>query len=611
MFKTLKSKVTVVLLVLVITTAVVGAVAVTNIYSLSKAIDGLMVDNFNSIKAVNNMMEALNEQNNSILTYIEENKEEGINSFYKYDKDFTGWYNAESNNITEEEENEYVKSIDNYHIEYMKLFSKIQEIKNNDGDVSAMEFYRRNSQPIFLKMKENLKKISSLNEIAMFNGKNNLTRYTKRSMYIILSLATVLVLGGLILSRFLITRIFKPIYHLRENIKAIKAGDLNHEYPIFSQDEIGELISEFNKMTGRLREYEQSNIGKLLMEKTKSLAIVKSIYNPIVVIDMDYKITLLNDSCEKYLGITEEKALNKYFQGVIHNEELNEYISNIRDKEVEHEEHKVICINNYYFNIIVTLLKDVDGKVNGMVVLFQNITELKQLERIKTEFVSNISHEFKTPLTSIMIGTSLILDENIGELNKKQKDIILAIKEDGERLANLVNDILQLSKIESKRTFFEFKPCSIIGIIENSVREFYERAESKEVYLHYEVEDYLPKIFVDSEKITWVMNNLLINALKYTNAGDEILVSAYTEKKKMYVSVKDTGTGIPEEYLETIFNRFIQVENQDSDKRGTGLGLTICKEIVQAHGGEIWCESKLDEGSKFIFTVPIAENSEG
>lgn len=607
MFKTLRSKVTIVLLALVITTAIVGIVAVANIYNLSKVIDGMMLDNYNSIKAVNNMIEALDEQNNSILIYIDLDKEEGINSFYKYDGVFGDWSNIERNNITEKQEKEYVNSIDNYHVEYIKLFSKIQEIKNNKGEAAAIDFYHTNVNQVFTKMKEDLKSLTTLNENAMFNEKNNLTNYAKKSMYIISSLAIVLVLAGGFLSRVLIVKIFKPVYHLRENIKAIKAGDLNHQYPVFSQDEIGELIMEFNKMTVRLRQYEESNIGKLVMERTKSLAIVKSIYNPIIVMDMEYKITLLNDSCEKYLGITEEKSLNKYFQEVMHNEELYNYILEMIKKENISGEAKVICINNNYFNIIVTLLKDTDNKINGMVVLFQNITELKQLERIKTEFVSNISHEFKTPLTSIMIGTSLILDENVGELNKKQKEIILAIKEDGEHLADLVNDILQLSKIESKRTFFDFKAYSIIGIIENSVREFYERAENKEVHLHYEVEDYLPKIIADNEKITWVMNNLLINALKYTNAGDEILVSAYAERKIMYISVKDTGMGIPEEYLDKIFNRFVQVENQDSEKRGTGLGLTICREIVQAHGGEIWCESKLDEGSKFTFTVPIAE----
>jgi signal transduction histidine kinase len=206
-----------------------------------------------------------------------------------------------------------------------------------------------------------------------------------------------------------------------------------------------------------------------------------------------------------------------------------------------------------------------------------------------------------------MMGLSLLTDKKIGNTNEKQEKILDTIKEDGENLSSLVNDLLQLSKIESDKAIFNIEKCSIIGIIENCINRFYNQAAAKEVNLYYDAKEKLPKVLADSEKITWTLNNLVSNALKYINAGDEIFIKALVRDKKMFISVSDTGIGISPEYQKKIFDKFVQVKGQDSEIRGTGLGLAISKEIVEAHGGQIWCESKLDVGSTFTFTLPILD----
>jgi signal transduction histidine kinase len=259
----------------------------------------------------------------------------------------------------------------------------------------------------------------------------------------------------------------------------------------------------------------------------------------------------------------------------------------------------------YFFNIIVSLVKDIHQNITSVVVLFQNVTTLKQLERLKTNFVSTISHEFKTPLTSIMIGTSIISDQQIGSLNEKQKDIVNAIIEDSERLSELVTNLLQLSKIQTNEEAYNFSSCSINSIIENCAKAFYEQLSAKDIKLELEVGNKLPKVIADSEKISWVINNLISNALKYTTAGDYIIISAKVKLGEMHILVKDTGMGIPEQYKEKIFDKFVQVVGRDSEIRGSGLGLTISKEIVESHKGHIWCESEEDSGSTFTFTLPL------
>lgn len=609
MIKTLKGKISLVYLCLVLVIAIVGAVSVINLFKLSKAIDGLMTDNYKSINAVTNMLEAVERQDSGMLIYINVDRQKGIDLFTENNDTFLKWFNVERTNITEPSEKEYVDRIGNYYKLYIKSFSQLQEIRNSDGTSKAIEYYNSTIMPDFIKLKQEMRNLSTLNEKAMFNKKDIVTKNTQHLMYIILILSALAVIGGFLLSRFFTNRFLAPIYSLTQAIKLVRAGDLNKQITVDSQDEVGELAKEFNNMTKRLQQYEQSALGRLMEEKNKSLAIVKSISDPLIVLDTNYKIVLLNDACEKFFDIDEEKVTNKHFLEAVRNGEIFEHIASVLNTKEDYKE-KIIYIksdDDYYFNVVVTTVKDTGANITGLIVAFQNVTQLKKLERIKTDFVATISHEFKTPLTSIVMGTSMILDESMGALNEEQKSVMNTIREDEIKLSNLVSELLELSKIESDRAIFNIEPCAIEGIVETSVRQFYEQAQQKDVNLYYELEDDLPKVNADDEKITWVINNLITNALKYTNAGDEISVSAYAKDDKMYVSVKDTGVGIPPEFQERIFEKFVQVKGQDREVRGTGLGLSIVKEIIDAHHGEIWCESKLDVGSTFTFTLPAVQ----
>jgi len=609
MIKTLKGKISVVYICLVLMIAIVGFTSVLNFHVLSRSIDGLMVDNYKSINAVNNMIEAIDGQNMSILNYLNDNKQTGIDSFYKNSDEFYKWYNIEANNITELGEKGYVNKVNKEYTKYIMLFSNLQEIRNKQGTDKALDFYNNQINILYNNLKSELKDLSALNEKAMFGRKDKVSNDTIVIMYIILGLSSVAVIGGYFISMFFINKFLKPIYILTEGIKSVKEGELHKEISVESSDEIGLLAHEFNNMTKRLQQFEYSNKGKLLKEKNKSIAIVKSISDPLIVLDTDYKVILLNNACEDIFSIKEEDVLNKHFLEGIRNEELNEYLSGVYKEGNEKRSEKIMKLEvnekDYYFNIGSTAIKDENLKVYGIVVLLQNVTKLKQLEKIKTDFMRTISHELKTPLTSIMMGVSLITDKKIGDLNKKQENIVDAIKEDGERISSLISELLQLSKIESDKAVFNMKQCSIIGVIENCIERFNEQALSKEVNLYYDGIENLPKITIDSEKISWTLNNLVSNALKYVNAGDEILINVVVKDHKMYVSVEDTGVGIPEEYQKIIFDKFVQVKGGDLEMRSSGIGLSIAKEIVEAHGGEIWCESKLDVGSKFTFTLPI------
>jgi PAS domain S-box-containing protein len=608
MLKTLKGKITLVYICLVLMIAVIGSASVWNLYRLSKAIDGLMGDNYKSINAISYMLEAFERQDSAALIYINVDVEKGIELYTQNSNEFMRWYTAASNNITESGEKELLDDVNKDYMGYSMLFSKLQEIRNREGVDKSAYFYDTVMMPEFVKIKSELRKLSHLNEVGMFNAKDRATNSTHESMYIIIALSTLAGIGGLILSMRFTNRFMKPLDTLTKTVKSVKAGNWNQQINIVSKDEIGDLSTEFNEMTKRLHQYEQSALGKLMTEKNKSLAIVKSIPDPLIVLDTGYRISLLNDTCEMFFGIKEEGVLKKHFLEAIRNEEIFEIISNVSEGNSEMDD-KIIKIEqkeDFYFNVIVTMIKDVESRVTGIIILLKDVTQLKQLEKARTDFVSTISHEFKTPLTSIMMGTSMVLDESLGVLNEEQQDVLNTIKEDGERLTKLVNDLLELSRIESGSSVFNLEPCSIDTVISDSVKQFAIQAAHNNVNISTRVEEDMPKVIADYEKIIWVLNNLISNALKYTDTGDEIVINAFIKDEKMYVSVEDTGIGIPEEFQEKIFDKYVQVKGQELEARGTGLGLAVVKEIVITHGGDIWCESKLDTGSTFTFTLPLS-----
>ena len=606
MIKTLKGKVSILYLGLVLLIAIVGTTASINLFDLSRAIDGLMISNYKSINAATNMMEAIERQDSAMLIYINVDTQKGKDLFTSNNEDFLKWFNVDANNITEKGEKELIDTIKVSYNHYIKLFLDLQEIQSKQGSAKANEFYNTKMMPDFINAKNELKKLSLLNEKAMFQSKDTATQNAKSSMYLVLGISIFAIIGGFAVSRFFTDRFLKPITLLTQTMKLVKAGDLNQQAIINTKDEISELSIEFNNMTKRLQQYEQSTMGNLLAEKNKSIAIVKSISDPLIVLDPDYRIILLNNAFENIFNVSENVFTNKHFLEGVRNGEIFDFISATFKSEDE-TKSKIFLVNandeDYYFNVIVTTVKDNNANLSGMIVIFQNVTQLKELEKIRTDFIATISHEFKTPLTSIMMGTDVLIDEGMGQLNEDQKQFIQAIREDSDRLAKLVNGLLELTRIESGKAIFKFQEYPVGDIIKCALKPFYQLAEQQAKTLNFNCEEGIANVIADFEKITWVLNNLISNALKYTDAGDKITVDAAQKDRKIYITVKDTGMGIPDEYIDKIFEKFFQVKGGEIEVRGTGLGLAVVKEIIEAHHGEIWCESKLDQGSSFTFTL--------
>jgi PAS domain S-box-containing protein len=609
--KTLKGKVSLVYIGLVFLIALVGGISVINLVTLQRSVNGLMTDNYISISAMEGARAALSQQNDAILKYVDLNDETGINLYYDYDQAFQKAFQTERDDVTEPGEQRIVDSVNMNYSDLKREFSLFQNIRDVKGRSEAVDYYTGTLEPQIEKVNAGLDQITSLNQNAMFHKKSTAAEGARTSLYIILIMSMLAVTGGFLLSRYLVNRFLKPIHLLTESISKVRAGELNIKLNVKTGDETEKLIYEFNEMTQRLSAFEKSTMGTLMDEKNKSVAIVKSISDPLIVLDHNHKIVMANNACEQFFDFSEAKMLGKHFLEAIRDGELFNFITGsmesgrgVCEKVLYFEKDK-----GYYFNVVITQNSDAEHNSKGCIVLMQNVTEFKELERIKTDFVATVSHEFKTPLTSIIMGASMLEGGNLGIVSEEQMDVVKAILEDGEKLSGFVTELLEVSKLEAGKAVYSFEPCSTSAIVESSIRQFSETAERENVTIINDVDENFPPVYADFERMTWVMNNLLSNALKYTKSGDFITINAKRKDNFIETSVKDTGDGIPSEYLDRIFDKFVQVKGHDIEARGTGLGLAVAKEIVTAHGGEISVESEMDAGSTFRFTLPIFKES--
>jgi len=610
--KTLKGKIVTINVFLVLVIVMIGLLSSFNIYRVGGKIDGLITNNYKSIDSSTKMTEVIENQDKTILRYIAFENKSAIDIIYNNNEEFYKWLNVAKTNITEVGEANNTNKISQDYLLFVKSFSKFHEYQTSHTSEENIKFYNSKIYPSVVNVKSDLGILAKLNEKAMFKGRDNAKSNALNAMYFILLISSIAAIIGLIISLIYTNKSLKPIYLLTETIRSVKQGEINKQAPVINEDEIGMLAMEFNNMTNRLYEFEQSTTGKLLSERNKSIAIVKSITDPLIVLDASYKIQLLNDSGENIFGVLEQNVINSHFLETIRNMELYDYIFCVVDNKVPITE-KIISleVNNrtYFFNIIVTVVYDKESNINAIVVLLKNITEYKELEKVRTDFIATISHEFKTPLTSIMMGVGLILEKNVGVINKKQEELLDTIKEETEKLTDLVSDLLKLSKIQSDQAVYNIKAYSIAEIASDCIKNYEAQAKNIGISLYNSIEIDLPNVIVDKEKITWVLNNLVSNAIKYTNSGGKITIGAFIAGEKMQVFVKDNGKGIPREYHEKIFEKFVKISAYDTEFLSSGIGLSIAKGIVEAHDGTIYCESEVNKGSTFTFTLPLEKRN--
>ena len=264
--------------------------------------------------------------------------------------------------------------------------------------------------------------------------------------------------------------------------------------------------------------------------------------------------------------------------------------------------------NTIYYRPRQTIIVDETGQNQGIVTLFEDVTRFKDLERLKTEFIATVSHEFRTPLTSINMTIDILSQQLLGPVSAQQAELLTNAKEDCGRLTKLVRELLDLSRLETGHHQMKMVPLNLAKIVQEAIGPLRLPLRNKEIRLTSEVEG-MPAFLGDPQQLSYVFTNLLSNALRHTPAGGEVRISAVAEPEEIRVAVADNGSGIPLEAQASIFEKFVQVRKESETTPGSvGLGLAIARQVVHAHGGRIWVESEPGQGSTFYFTLPLTRS---
>ncbi|MFD0766823.1 ATP-binding protein [Mucilaginibacter lutimaris] len=404
-----------------------------------------------------------------------------------------------------------------------------------------------------------------------------------------------------------------PLRALLDGIREIGEGNYSKRLHFKENNEFAEVANAFNQMAGRLNDWENSNLATVISEKRRIETIIEQMQDAIIGVNENQEVLFINDAARKTLNVTDDKIIGQNTGNLV---KSNDLLKSILQDDAGLKPFKIVMNSReMYFqlqssDIVVPNTQQSNGPLQlanrsaGKVYILKNITEFKERDEAKTNFIATISHELKTPISSIKMSLKLINDERIGDMNTEQKQLLEHIKDDADRLLNITSELLKLSQVETGNIQLNFVSVEPGQIVDYAISSISFQAEQKDVKLEVIKADNLPMVNVDVEKTAWVLVNFLSNALRYSPARSKVLISIVKRSNELVFSVKDTGKGIDEQYQKRLFERYFQVPTDGQNKSGSGLGLAISKDFIEAQNGRIWVESAIGEGSTFSFSLP-------
>ena len=617
---TFRSKLMLTMAPLVVALASVGVVSgmVTGILARQPA--HIWRDNYRSVLAAERMKESIERIHEAVLQELlgrEEAARPVASSIELFERELA----VEADNITEPGEGEAVAKMRTHWTEFKRVLTKFRATPEL---AARKEFAFATLSPAFRNVKQTADEILDINQDAMiFKGQRTELRAARfeRILTVAVILASVL---GLLASVSLTTRLLRPLGVVSAAVRRFGQGDLQARARVQGEDDIAQLAQEFNTMADHLERYRKSSLGELLQAQQASQAAIDSLPDPVLMLDAAGNLQGTNAAARTILGIDPEESGSSSF------EKVDPGVRSLLDRVRAHVvggrgayspkgfEEALRVPSQDGERIYVpraTPIYGENGSVAGAAVVLQDITRLFRFDELKNNLVATVAHEFRTPLTSLRMAIHLCTEEAVGPLTTKQADLMFAAREDCERLQTIVDDLLNLSRLESGGIDLQKRRVEPQSLVDLAIDVHGAAAKSQQITLRSEVFPGLPEAFADPDRLQLVFTNLISNALRYSPAGSEIVVRALAETGPADASVGNTnghirfevcdqGPGIPVEHQEALFEKFFRVPGRPGG--GAGLGLFIARGIVQAHDGRIGVSSEPGHGSIFWFTIPAA-----
>ncbi len=560
---TVKKKIWLGTLFLFILLILTGATAIYYTAKIKSDTKNVLRDNYESLSYCHAMQQQLIQTSNGKHVI-------GVNEFDKI-------LQKEEHNITEEGEAKAAAAIRNN-------FSKL---KNGDT-----------SQQTISEMETQIQTILILNMRAIQRKSKIAEDTAERALTIIITFGgTVFLIAFTFIVNFP-SVITNPILKLTDAIKEISNKNYRYRIHIDNKDEFGKLADSFNEMAARLEYFESSNLNKLMFEKSRAEAVINSLKDASIGLDKNNVVLFANEQALQLLNMRNEDIVGKKAGEIALRNDLFKFLVENNNSTP----FKIVVQNHENYFIKETV--DIDqNETQNKVIVVKNITSFKELDVAKTNFIATVSHELKTPLAASDFSLKLLEDERTGSLSLEQKELIKNLKDDNQRMLKILSELLNMTQVEAGKLQLEIKQVDPKKIIENAIRIVETTAKEKNITINNYAEENLPFIKADEDKTTWVLNNFLTNAIKYSPKNSTIETRVFKKNERIIFSVKDYGKGIAQEYQPKIFDLYFKVPG--SNEKGTGLGLAISKDFIEAQGGKIWVESELAQGATFSFSLPV------
>jgi NtrC-family two-component system sensor histidine kinase KinB len=569
-----------------------GLYTLPRVYALGGAIRATLYRNYVSIEAAQNMHTALN----TLQVAEHDGKAKDVLPASRHS--FLQWADVENHDFTEVGEPELAADITRRANQLFDDVAKAQPSVYHDRE--------------FAELNGKLDDLIAMNKAAMFRADSRSVKLGKHLAYEFAGGLVLVLLVGATISWGLGWRLSKPLTELTERLRGISQRKSQVRLGSQPLAELEAVAREFNQMAERLEQYDKLNVERLVYEKSKTEAIIESLEDGVVLIDSDGIVAHINEIASLILGVDQQDALGSPFDDLSSN---HPHYLRVRDalrtlQRAGTDGHRTeidlhVRGREHSYVLKPVPLHHTVGKSLGTLLILQDVTYIRDQDRARTNLVATLSHELRTPLTSLALSAELLSREDV-DTRAKSGELLQVILEECSRMRQLTDNLLNLARGEVPAIAVQQKRLDLAKLAADVTHRFAIQAREKHVSLEEHIGT-VPEIIGDAVKLSWVISNLLGNALRYTPAGGTITVAARGIDHATRLEVTDSGPGIPAEMKDYIFERFVQYGSDGFEKGSAGLGLSIVKEIVEAHGGRIFVESANSHGARFIVEIPAAQ----
>ena len=592
--------------VLALALACVGGVALWSLRSLGSSSERILQDNYRSVLAAERMKEALERLDSAALFRVAGRDEEAGELVVVHQATFERELQVQERNVTEAGEGQATERLRSAWGRYLAAMTAFRGVEPPEARPGA---YFGGLEPVFREVKVAAEVVLALNQDAMVRKSEEAQRLATRLVAATLAATLGGLLLGLLLASGLTARITRPLSVLTQTVRRIGHGDLAARATVPGDDELAELAREFNAMADQLARYRASSLGDLLRAQQAAQAAIDALPDPVLVVDPEGVLLSTNRAATGALGLDEGAGdlagLDPALRASV--ERARSHVLAGKGPYQPRGFEEAVRLDGAegprFLLPRATPLYGEAGAIAAAAVVLQDVTRLMRFDELKNDLVATVAHEFRTPLTSLRMAVHLCAEEVAGPVTERQADLLFAARGDCERLQGIVDDLLDLSRIQSGGVELARRRVPVRRLLEEAADAV--RGAAGEVGLELLVEGPGPaeEAWIDPERLALVLVNLLSNAVRHTPAGGRVTARAAPDGQGWRFEVSDTGVGIAPEFQERIFEKYFRIPGQ---ARGgsVGLGLFLAREIVRAHGGEVTVESAPGAGSCFRFTVP-------